>query len=116
MLYIQLILNPHSVPMADRPPPPTGSQSLDLYNEGARVYYYRSGNEAAGTMAVQVRLTRGTVSAGKWRLGQIRKPESSGKRYVVSYNQSVETHIRSHGKKRCLTFRARKRIQQISAK
>lgn len=70
--------------MSDRPPPPAGSQSLDSYEEGARVYYYRSGIQAAGTMAVQVELTRGTVSAGKWRLAQIRSTESSAKRYVVS--------------------------------
>ena len=34
--------------MSDRPQPPTGSQCLDTYEEGARVYYHRSGIPSLG--------------------------------------------------------------------
>ena len=71
--------------MSERPPPPAGSQFLDMYAEGAQVHYYRSGTTPlqATMMMWQFVLTGATV-AGKWRQGQIRKAESSGKRYVVS--------------------------------
>lgn len=68
--------------MADRPPPPPGSECLDIYEEGMKVYYYRSGIQPPGTMMVELWLNR--AIAGKWRLAQVRSTESSGKRYVVS--------------------------------
>ncbi|KAL2044060.1 hypothetical protein ABVK25_012511 [Lepraria finkii] len=63
--------------MSDRPQPPSGSEFLTMYEEGAQVYYYRS---------------------GKWRLAQIRSAESSGKRYVVLDIQNQETYHADIGK------------------
>ena len=39
--------------MSARPPPPVGSECLDVYEEGARVYYYRSGTQISCTIAVE---------------------------------------------------------------
>ena len=69
--------------MSDRPQPPVGSECLDRYEEGARVYYYRSGTQPRARWQSKVLLTCRT-NTGKWRLAQIRSTESSGKRYVVS--------------------------------
>jgi len=38
--------------MPDRPQPPAGSECLDVYEEGAKVYYYRSGIEPWATIVV----------------------------------------------------------------
>ena len=69
--------------MSDRPQPPAGSEYLDVYEQGARVYYYRSGTQLHARSQWKFLLTCGT-NIGKWRLAQIRSTESSGKRYVVS--------------------------------
>lgn len=69
--------------MSDRPQPPAGSEYLEIYEEGARVYYYRSGTQPRARWQWKVLLICRT-NIGKWRLAQIRSTESSGKRYAVS--------------------------------
>ena len=59
--------------MSGRPQPSAGSQSLDSYEAGARVYYHRSGIRAAGTIAVQVELTLYLQANGVLRRSEVLK-------------------------------------------
>ena len=66
--------------MSDRSEPPTGSQFLDTYEEGARVYYHRSGIPSLGHDGggKAIMLTCGVILQASGALRRSESPKVAG--------------------------------------